>query len=124
MKQLHSHLISWMVLLSLVCAFPVQAGEQDRAFATHNVGQVGYFTTNIGQFYPYGGQFEKTMEYPINSGHICIYRQCIMVGVPVNVISAADGRFEEWDALGGYDAGNAEIAVSDNPATWRGSAGR
>ena len=120
MKQLHSHLISWMVLLSLVCAFPVQAGEQDRAFATHNVGQVGYFTTNIGQFYPYGGQFEKTMEYPINSGHICIYRQCIMVGVPVNVISAADGRFEEWDALGGYDAGNAEIAVSDNPATWPG----
>lgn len=93
-------------------------GLQDRAFATHNVGQVGFFTTNIGQFYPYGGQFEKTLEYPINSGHICMYRQCLMIGVPVNVMSAADGRYEEFDAIGGYDAGNAEIAISDNPATW------
>jgi len=72
----------------------VLAGLKDRAFATHNVGKVGYFTTNIGQFYPYGGQFEKTLEYPINSGHICMYRQCLMIGVPINVISAADGRFE------------------------------
>jgi len=93
-------------------------GLQDRAFGTHNVGKVGYFTTNIGQFYPYGGQFEKTMEYPINSGHICIYRQCLMIGVPVNVISAASGRYEEFDAIGGFDAGNAEIAMSDNPNTW------
>jgi len=93
-------------------------GLKDRAFTTHNVGQVGFFTTNIGQFYPYGGQFEKTLEYPINSGHICMYRQCLMIGVPVNVISAADGRYEEFDAIGGFDAGNAEIAVSDNPATW------
>ncbi|MBN2415558.1 hypothetical protein JXO52_06935 [bacterium] len=93
-------------------------GLQDRAFGTHNVGKVGFFTTNIGQFYPYGGQFEKTLEYPINSGHICMYRQCLMIGVPVNVISAADGRYEEFDAMGGYDAGNAEIAMSDNPATW------
>lgn len=93
-------------------------GLKDRAFTTHNVGQVGFFTTNIGQFYPYGGQFEKTLEYPINSGHICMYRQCLMIGVPVNVISAADGRYEEFDAIGGFDAGNAEIAMSDNPATW------
>ena len=104
--------------IMLVSIASVEAGLQDRAFATHNVGQIGYFTTNIGQYYPYGGQFEKTMEYPINSGHISIYRQCIMVGVPTNVISAADGRFEEWDALGGFDAGNAEIAISDNPSTW------
>ena len=96
----------------------VLAGLEDRAFGTHNINKVGYFTTNIGQFYPYGGQFEKTLEYPINSGHICMYRQCLMIGVPVNVISAADGRFEEFDAIGGYDAGEAEIAISDNPATW------
>ena len=94
------------------------AGLKDRAFATHNVGKVGYFTTNIGQFYPYGGQFEKTLEYPINSGHICMYRQCLMIGVPVNVISAADGRFEEFDAVGGYNAGKAEIAMSDKVHTW------
>ncbi|MFO7889962.1 MAG: hypothetical protein R6V04_06450 [bacterium] len=93
-------------------------GLKDRAFGTHNVGKVGFFTTNIGQFYPYGGQFEKTIEYPINSGHICMYRQCLMIGVPVNVISAASGRFEEFDAMGGYDAGNAEIAMSDDPSTW------
>jgi hypothetical protein len=94
------------------------AGLEDRAFATHNVGKVGFFTTNIGQFYPYGGQFERTLEYPINSGHICMYRQCLMIGVPVNVISAADGRYEEFDAIGGYNAGDANIAISDNPATW------
>ena len=97
---------------------PVDAGLKDRAFATHNVGKVGFFSTNIGQFYPYGGQFEKTLEYPINSGHICMYRQCIMLGVPVNVVSAADGRFEEFDAVGGYNAGDANIAMSDNPNTW------
>lgn len=109
-------LLTFLILLSFFGqSF---AGLEDRAFATHNVNQVGYFTTNIGQFYPYGGQFEKTLEYPINSGHICIYRQCIMVGVPVNVISAADGRFEEFDAIGGFDAGNAELAISDNPNTW------
>ncbi len=96
----------------------VHAGLKDRAFATHNIGKVGYFTTNIGQFYPYGGQFEKTLEYPINSGHICMYRQCLMIGEPANVVSAADGRFEEFDAIGGYNSGQAKIAMSDNPATW------
>jgi len=113
-----------LLLLIIVTANPVTAqdlnilGLKDRAFGTHNVGKVGFFTTNIGQFYPYGGQFEKTIEYPINSGHICMYRQCLMIGVPVNVISAAGGRFEEFDAMGGYDAGNAEIAMSDDPSTW------
>jgi len=99
------------------------AGLKDRAFATHNIGKLGYFTTNIGQFYPYGGQFEKTLEYPINSGHICMYRQCLMIGVPVNVVSAADGRFEEFDAVGGYNAGKAEIAMSDKVHTWPVDAG-
>jgi len=113
-----------VLLLFIITTIPGTAqdlnilGLKDRAFGTHNVGKVGFFTTNIGQFYPYGGQFEKTMEYPINSGHICIYRQCLMIGVPVNVISAASGRFEEFDAIGGYDAGNAEIAMSDDPSTW------
>lgn len=109
----------------LLCVFAGTAlsqvtsmGLPDRAFGTHNVGKVGYFTTNIGQFYPYGGQFEKTIEYPINSGHICMYRQCLMIGVPVNVVSAASGRHEEFDAIGGFNAGNAQIAFSDNPATW------
>ena len=37
-------------------------GLEDRAFTTHNLNQVGYFSTNIGQFYPYGGQFEKTLD--------------------------------------------------------------
>ncbi|MBN1154637.1 hypothetical protein JXB12_06910 [candidate division KSB1 bacterium] len=105
-------------LLLTINYHTVEAGLKDRAFATHNVGKVGFFTTNIGQFYPYGGQFEKTLEYPINSGHICMYRQCLMIGVPVNVVSAADGRFEEFDAVGGYNAGKAEIAMSDNPLTW------
>ncbi len=113
-----------LFLLIIVAANPVTAqdlnilGLKDRAFGTHNVGKVGFFTTNIGQFYPYGGQFEKTIEYPINSGHICMYRQCLMIGVPLNVISAASGRFEEFDAMGGYDAGNGEIAMSDDPDTW------
>lgn len=107
-----------IIMLMMIPTSQSNAGLEDRAFATHNVGKVGYFTTNIGQFYPYGGQFEKTLEYPINSGHICMYRQCIMIGVPVNVISAADGRFEEFDAVGGYNAGNAEIAMSDNINTW------
>ena len=104
--------------ISLFLFQVIFAGLQDRAFATHNVGQLGYFTTNIGQFYPYGGQFEKTLEYPINSGHVCMYRQCLMIGVPFNVISAADGRFEEFDAVGGFNAGNQEIAMSDNMNTW------
>ncbi len=107
-----------LLIVVFVSAQLTQAGLQDRAFCTHNVGKLGYFSTNIGQFYPYGGQFEQTLEYPINSGHICMYRQCLMIGVPVNVISAADGRFEEFDAVGGYNAGNAEIAMSDNPDTW------
>ncbi len=114
-----SRAIVWVMTLLFFTVVPqLFAGLKDRAFATHNVGKVGYFTTNIGQFYPYGGQFEKTLEYPINSGHICMYRQCIMIGVPYNVISAADGRFEEFDAIGGYNAGKAQIAMSDNPATW------
>ncbi len=117
-KKYSSIIIVLTFLLIMNWGQDCQAGLEDRAFATHNVGKVGFFTTNIGQFYPYGGQFEKTLEYPINSGHICMYRQCIMIGVPVNVISAADGRFEEFDAVGGYDAGNAEIAMSDDPTTW------
>lgn len=113
----------WIITIVVLCTILLQqhhglAGLKDRAFATHNVGKVGFFTTNIGQFYPYGGQFEKTLEYPINSGRIAMYRQCLMIGVPVNVISAADGRFEEFDAVGGYNAGKAQIAISDNPATW------
>ena len=110
--------ILFVLLTTFLIHSTAEAGLKDRAFATHNVGKVGFFTTNIGQFYPYGGQFEKTLEYPINSGHICMYRQCIMVGVPINVVSAADGRFEEFDAVGGYNAGQAEIAMSDNEATW------
>jgi len=110
--------ILFILLTTFLIHSTAEAGLKDRAFATHNVGKVGFFTTNIGQFYPYGGQFEKTLEYPINSGHICMYRQCIMVGVPINVVSAADGRFEEFDAVGGYNAGQAEIAMSDNEATW------
>lgn len=106
------------VLLLMISNSDAIAGLKDRAFATHNVGKLGFFTTNIGQFYPYGGQFEKTLEYPINSGHICMYRQCLMIGVPVNVVSAADGRFEEFDAVGGYNAGKAEIAMSDKVKTW------
>ena len=115
-KKYHAWLI--LVLIAALNITSSYAGLKDRAFATHNVNQLGYFTTNIGQFYPYGGQFEKTLEYPINSGHVAMYRQCLMVGVPVNVISAADGRFEEFDAVGGYNAGGGEIAISDNPATW------
>ncbi len=116
-------------LSSLVILFfafqTARAGLPDRAFATHNVGNIGFFTTNIGQFYPYGGQLEKTLEYPINSGQICMYRQCLIIGAKMpngdyNVISAADGRFEEFDAIGGFDAGNAEIAMSDKPQTWPG----
>ncbi len=117
-KRLQFITVLISLFLPLMISLDVYAGLQDRAFATHNINKVGYFTTNIGQFYPYGGQFEKTLEYPINSGHICMYRQCIMLGVPVNVVSAADGRFEEFDAIGGFNAGNAEIAISDNPLTW------
>ncbi len=108
-------LVAIVLVISVV---DIQAGLKDRAFATHNVGKLGFFTTNIGQFYPYGGQFEKTIEYPINSGRICMYRQCLMIAVPYNVVSAADGRFEEFDAVAGFNAGKAQIAMSDNPATW------
>jgi hypothetical protein len=116
MKQKKIIVQSSLILLLLAGA--LSAGLKDRAFGTHNVGKMGYFTTNIGQFYPYGGQVEQTLEYPINSGKICMYRQCLMIGVPVNVVSAADGRYEEFDAVGGYNAGNGEIAMSDNPLTW------
>lgn len=100
----------------------LMAGLKDRAFATHTVNKVGFFTTNIGQFYPYGGQFEKTLEYPINSGHIAIYRQCLMIGAglpKVNVISAADGRYEEFDAVGGYhNPQYQKIAINTDPTSW------
>lgn len=113
-------IIIWVLLLGFQM---VKAGLADRSFATHNIGNLGFFTTNIGQFYPYGGQLEKTIEYPINSGQLVMYRQCLMIGAKMangkwNVISAADGRFEEFDAIGGYDAGNAEMAMSDKPQTW------
>lgn len=113
-----------LIFIVLIMGFQsAKAGLSDRAFATHNVGNLGFFTTNIGQFYPYGGQLEKTIEYPINSGQLVMYRQCLMIGAKMangkwNTISAADGRFEEFDAIGGYDAGNAEIAMSDKPQTW------
>ncbi len=116
--------IFYLILVVILVGFQwANAGLEDRAFATHNIGKLGFFTTNIGQFYPYGGQLEKTLEYPINSGQICMYRQCLMIGAKMpngdyNVISAADGRFEEFDALGGFDAGNAEMAMSDKPFTW------
>lgn len=106
------------VILTILLPVALTAGLSDRAFGTHNVGQVGYFTTNIGQFYPYGGQFEHTLEYPINSGHIAMYRQCLMIGQPVNVVSAADGRFEEFDAVGGFNAGDGVVAMSNDPTTW------
>lgn len=119
MQNKKSFVLIGIVLLVLIAGAVVYATLADRADGTHNVGQVGFFTTNIGQFMPYGGQFEKTIEYPINSGHICVYRQTIMLGVPVNVISAASGRFEEFDAVGGYhNRDNGKIAMSDKPETW------
>ncbi|GAB4168558.1 MAG: hypothetical protein Kow00108_01690 [Calditrichia bacterium] len=111
-----------LFILLFLWVTSVQAGLQDRAFATHTVNKVGFFTTNIGQFYPYGGQFEKTIEYPINSGRIAMYRQCIMIGAglpKVNVISAADGRYEEFDAIGGYhNPAFQNIAISNDPTSW------
>ena len=112
-------LVTFSLILFTVLTGDIYGGLEDRAFATHNINKVGFFTTNIGQFYPYGGQFEQTMEYPINSGHISIYRQCLMIGVPVNVISAASGRFEEFSALGGYhNPDSNKIAISDDPTSW------
>lgn len=116
--------IMFPFLLFIVIGLPtvLMGGLQDRAFATHSVNKVGFFTTNIGQFYPYGGQFEKTLEYPINSGHIAIYRQCLMIGAglpKVNVISAADGRYEEFDAVGGYHNPQFQkIAISTDSSSW------
>jgi hypothetical protein len=122
MKFFLSHMFACLLITLVIFSYSSAQesifGLEDRAFTTHNINRVGYFSTNIGQFYPYGGQFEKTLEYPINSGHICMYRQCLMIGVPVNVVSAADGRFEEFDAVGGYNSGDGDIAISDNPATW------
>ncbi len=101
----------------------LMGGIRDRGDGTHNVGQLGFFATNIGQFYPWGGSFEQTLEYPINSGHIAMYRQCIMIGNKfpngdMNVVSAASGRYEEWEPVHGYHAGNFKIAMSDKPETW------
>lgn len=116
MKLFRIHFL--IMLLLLISNTNTFAQDPDRATGTHNINQVGYFVSNIGQFYEWDGTFQRTMEFPINSGHICMYRQCIMIGVPVNVISAASGRYEEWDALPGYDAGMFEIAMSDDPSTW------
>ncbi len=99
------------------------AGIRDRADGTHNVGKIGYFVTNVGQFYPWGGSFEQTLEYPLNSGHIAMYRQCIMIGATMpngkyNVVSAASGAYEEWEPVHGYHAGLFKLAMSDKPETW------
>ncbi len=117
MKKINIMIILTLVMLLLMIV-QTMSGLKDRASGTHNVGKVGFFTTNIGQWYPYGGQFEKTLEYPINSGHICMYRQCLMVGVPGNVVTATSGRHEEFDAICCYHAGKGKIAMSDDPSTW------
>ena len=111
------------IILITILSISLYGGIMDRGDGTHNVGQLGYFVTNVGQFYPWGGTFEQTLEYPINSGHVAMYRQCIMIGATMpdgdyNVVSAASGSYEEWEPVHGYHAGNFKIAMSDKPDTW------
>ncbi len=121
MNRINKTLI--ILAIFLTSSIKIQAGIMDRGDGTHNVGQVGYFVTNVGQFYPWGGTFEQTLEYPLNSGHVGMYRQCIMIGATMpngeyNVVSAASGSYEEWEPVHGYHAGNFKIAMSDKPETW------
>ncbi|HMA61478.1 MAG TPA: hypothetical protein VKP78_02400, partial [bacterium] len=118
MNRINKTLI--ILAIFLTSSIKIQAGIMDRGDGTHNVGQVGYFVTNVGQFYPWGGTFEQTLEYPLNSGHVGMYRQCIMIGATMpngeyNVVSAASGSYEEWEPVHGYHAGNFKIAMSDKP---------
>lgn len=119
MNKKHFMIIGIILIGLIVTGSVVYATLAARAFGNHDVGRMGYYTTNIGQFMPYDGSYQRTIEYPINSGHICIYRQSIMLGVPVNVISAADGGYEEFDAVPGFHNPDSNaVAISNNPDTW------
>lgn len=116
-------LIGWISILLILTSFDLYGGIRDRADGTHNVGQIGYFVTNVGQYYPWGGTVEQTLEYPLGSGKLAMYRQCIMIGATMpdgdyNVVSAASGRYEEWEPVHGYHAGKFKVAMSDKSETW------
>lgn len=92
---------------------------EDRAGGTHNASNIGLFFENRGKLYPRRITQGPSGEFPINSGNHYIYRLNPFVGIPGNVIQGRYTTNEEWEAAYGYQNPDlAQIAFSDNPATW------
>jgi len=92
---------------------------EDRAGGTHNASNIGLFFENRGKLYPRRITQGPSGEFPINSGNHYIYRLNPFVGIPGNVIQGRYTTNEEWEASYGYQNPDlAQIAFSDNPATW------
>ena len=95
------------------------SGINDRAGGTHNASNIGLFFENRGKLYPRRVTQGPSGEFPINSTMHYIYRVNPWVGIPGNVIQALHTTNEEWEAVGGYhNPALAQVAFSDNPATW------
>jgi hypothetical protein len=96
-----------------------ETGITDRAGGTHNASNIGLFFENRGKLYPRRITQGPSGEFPINSTKHYIYRINPMVGIPGNVIQGRYTTNEEWEAAYGYHNRDlAQIAFSDNPATW------
>lgn len=99
--------------------FEKEFGINDRAAGIHNASNIGLFFENRGKLYPRRLSQGPSGEFPINSTKHYIYRVNPWVGIPGNVVQALHTTNEEWEAVGGYHNNQlAQIAFSDNPATW------
>jgi hypothetical protein len=94
-------------------------GIGDRAGGIHNASNIGLFFENRGKLYPRRITQGPSGEFPINSTKHYIYRVNPWVGIPGNVVQGLHTTNEEWEAVGGtHNNDLAQIAFSDNPATW------
>ena len=103
----------------------ILADVTDRASGIHNASNIGLYFENVGRIsrdYGYG----SAGEFPINSFHNYLFRLTPMVAIapdhdsgrPVNVIQSLFVDFKEWEAVAGYHGPSAQIAFSDDMATW------
>ena len=98
-----------------------------RASGIHNGSNIGLFFENYGKFSHDDFSFRNSGEFPANSNHNYLYLMSTMVGVApdaasgrsANVIQSRYATSTDWMPVGGYhEAPAADIAFSDNNATW------
>ena len=97
---------------------PEAFGIEDRAQNVITINQLGQTVTNLGQFYAYSGVLPQA-RWPLSTDHDAMWKMCLYVGIPGNVVQTRATRTKEWDAVAGYhNPDSGLIAISTDPQTW------